>query len=159
MTTNTNTNPWWIVYWSHPQTGRGAVAANGHAYIQAGDSAGADAAYLTSAPIGTVITNILGPYSTQAAAQAAASNPDLSVTGATTSGAATNFSFLPNPLDYLKGIAAFFDDLGSANLWVRVGEVVLGLMLIAVGVAKLTHAVPVATKIAGTVGPYFAAAA
>ena len=41
--------------------------------------------------------------------------------------------------------------LFQANLWIRVGEVVLGLILIAVGVAKMTNAIPAATKIAGLV--------
>lgn len=41
--------------------------------------------------------------------------------------------------------------LSQANTWLRVGEVVIGLILIAVGVAKLTNAVPLATKIAGIV--------
>ncbi|HEV2244907.1 MAG TPA: hypothetical protein VGR98_27985 [Streptosporangiaceae bacterium] len=39
----------------------------------------------------------------------------------------------------------------SANFWIRAGEVVLGLILLAVGVAKLTGAVPLATKVAGYV--------
>lgn len=38
--------------------------------------------------------------------------------------------------------------LQSGSLWLRIGEGVLGIVLIAVGVAKLTGAVPVATKIA-----------
>ena len=38
--------------------------------------------------------------------------------------------------------------LFQASLWLRVAEVVLGLVLIAVGVARLTSAVPVATQIA-----------
>lgn len=41
--------------------------------------------------------------------------------------------------------------LFQANLWLRVGQVALGLILIAVGVAKMTGAVPLATKIAGVV--------
>ena len=41
--------------------------------------------------------------------------------------------------------------LFQANIWMRVGEVVLGIVLIAVGVAQLTHAVPLATSIAKVV--------
>jgi hypothetical protein len=41
--------------------------------------------------------------------------------------------------------------LFQAHIWIRVGEVALGLILIAVGVAKLTNAVPIATKIAKVV--------
>lgn len=42
--------------------------------------------------------------------------------------------------------------LFQANIWIRVGEVVLGLVILAVGLARITHAVPVATKIATAVG-------
>lgn len=59
---------------------------------------------------------------------------------------------VPNPLGGLAAIGAFFSDLSNANTWVRVGEGLLGLVLIAVGVARITHAVPIATSIAGKVG-------
>lgn len=42
--------------------------------------------------------------------------------------------------------------LFQANIWIRVGEVALGIVLIAVGLARLTNAVPIATKIAGIAG-------
>jgi hypothetical protein len=38
--------------------------------------------------------------------------------------------------------------LFQANIWIRAGEIALGIILIAVGVAKLTNAVPIASKIA-----------
>ncbi|MEU9022347.1 hypothetical protein [Actinomadura sp. NPDC048394] len=42
--------------------------------------------------------------------------------------------------------------LFQANLWIRVAEVALGIILIAVGLARITNAVPIATKIAKTAG-------
>lgn len=54
---------------------------------------------------------------------------------------------LPNASDItgsLNPLAGLF----QANIWIRVGEVVLGLILIAIGVAKMTNVVPIATKIA-----------
>jgi hypothetical protein len=57
---------------------------------------------------------------------------------------------IPNPLTGLAAIGDFFQRLTQADVWERVGEVVLGLILICAGVAKLTHAVPIATKIAKT---------
>ena len=51
-------------------------------------------------------------------------------------------------LSALPAVANPLAPLFQASIWVRVLEVVLGLVLIAVGVAKLTSAVPVATKIA-----------
>jgi hypothetical protein len=48
-------------------------------------------------------------------------------------------------------VPQFLGKLANANLWMRVGEVILGLLLIAVGVAEMTHAVPIATKIASAV--------
>jgi len=56
---------------------------------------------------------------------------------------------VPNPI---SGITDFLTRLTEASTWIRVGEVVLGLILIAVGVARITHAVPIATKIAKTAG-------
>ena len=58
----------------------------------------------------------------------------------------------PSALTGLAAIGDFFQRLGQANTWLRVGEVVLGLILIAVGVARITRAVPVATSVAKTVG-------
>ena len=55
------------------------------------------------------------------------------------------------PLSGLATVGDFFTRLGQANTWIRVGEVILGLVLISVGVAKLTNAVPVATQIAKVV--------
>lgn len=52
----------------------------------------------------------------------------------------------------LAAIGDFFSRLGQANTWLRVGEVALGLILVAVGVARITHAVPIATSIAKTAG-------
>jgi hypothetical protein len=51
----------------------------------------------------------------------------------------------------LAAVGDFFQRLTQASTWERVGEVVLGLLLIAVGVAHMTHAVPIATKLAGAV--------
>lgn len=48
----------------------------------------------------------------------------------------------------LTAIPDFISRLTSANLWERIGEVVLGLILVAVGVAHITHAVPIATAVA-----------
>lgn len=45
-------------------------------------------------------------------------------------------------------LGGIFSVLQSGSLWIRVGEVLLGLILLAVGVAELTHAVPIATKVA-----------
>jgi hypothetical protein len=51
----------------------------------------------------------------------------------------------------LQQVGSFFSALSQGNTWVRVAEGLLGIILIAVGLARLTHAVPVATKIAGAV--------
>lgn len=45
-------------------------------------------------------------------------------------------------------VTGFLSALTNAATWLRVAEVGLGIILLAVGVAKLTNAVPVATKIA-----------
>lgn len=42
-----------------------------------------------------------------------------------------------NPLDFLRNIAVFFDKLGQANTWLRIGEFLLGAGLVIAGIAKL----------------------
>jgi hypothetical protein len=84
-----------------------------------------------------------GPYSSLAAADQEAATlqqDNQTVSGSVKAGVSS--------LNPLSGIASFF----QANIWIRVGEVVLGLILIAIGVAQLTHAVPAATKVAKKVG-------
>jgi hypothetical protein len=111
----------------------------------------------------TKATNVQNPvpYSTKAAAQAQADKyngqpaskknkttpPNINV--GTTTGVGFNGSGVLSGLD---AIGAFFSSLGQANTWIRVGEALLGLILISVGVAHMTHAVSVATKIAKTAG-------
>lgn len=48
-------------------------------------------------------------------------------------------------------LSAFFGDT-SSNWLLRTAEILLGLALIAVGVAKLTNAVPAATRVAAVLG-------
>ena len=47
-----------------------------------------------------------------------------------------------------QAVAAFLTELSSASLWIRVAEVVIGLGLIIVGLAKLTQAGQIAKKAA-----------
>jgi hypothetical protein len=48
-------------------------------------------------------------------------------------------------------VSDFLGRLTQASTWLRIGEGILGIVLIAVGVARMTNAVSVATKIAGAV--------
>lgn len=50
--------------------------------------------------------------------------------------------------DWGKAVVRFVDALLNPHTWLRVGEVALGLLLIAVGTAELTSAVPIASKVA-----------
>ena len=54
-------------------------------------------------------------------------------------------------LQWTESLVNFFGALLDPNTWLRIGEVALGLILIAVGTAKLTNAFPSATKIAKAV--------
>jgi hypothetical protein len=47
---------------------------------------------------------------------------------------------------------SIFSVLQSGSLWLRLAEGLLGIVLVAIGLARLTNAVPVATKIAKTAG-------
>ncbi len=86
-----------------------------------------------------------GPYATQAAAQA-----ELTSLGAAQHAKQT--TTVSGPLSGIAAVGDFFQRLTQANTWERIGEVVLGLILIAVGVAHITHAVPVATTVAKAAG-------
>ncbi|HEY1699194.1 MAG TPA: hypothetical protein VGG75_05685 [Trebonia sp.] len=72
-------------------------------------------------------------------------NPANDVKGAVQ--AATSSISIPG----LQELGDFFGRLEEGSTWLRAGEIALGMLLIAVGVAKLTNAVPAATKIAKAV--------
>lgn len=59
---------------------------------------------------------------------------------------------IPNPLAGLAAIGDFFQRLTQASTWIRVAEVLLGLILLAAGTARITRAIPAATRIAAAVG-------
>ena len=89
-----------------------------------------------SAPTGMNLTTLIG-YPTQAAAQTAANQ----------------LSTIPQKVNAI-GSSVVNDTLKplfNANIWLRVAEVIAGLLLVAIGVAELTKAIPLATKIAETV--------
>lgn len=52
----------------------------------------------------------------------------------------------------ISGVDSFLAKLSDSNTWLRVVEIMLGAILVAIGLAKLTHAIPAATKTAATVG-------
>lgn len=90
---------------------------------------------------------VAGPFATLAEAQAEVTK--------------LNAGAVATPGNIAKGAAqsaanvASQDIFGNTNVghWIlRIGEVLLGIVLIAVGVAHVTKAVPLATKIAKTAG-------
>jgi hypothetical protein len=87
---------------------------------------------------------VWGPFNTRAEAEAArtAHSPE-------TLTHAIDTSTPGLPIPGLTTVEGFLSTLTNSNTWLRVAEVILGLVLIAVGLAKLTNAVPVATRIAG----------
>lgn len=60
---------------------------------------------------------------------------------------AQGIAHVDQALTSLNPLAGLF----QANIWLRVAEVGIGVLLLAVGIAKLTNAVPIASKIAGGV--------
>lgn len=61
---------------------------------------------------------------------------------------------VPSPLSGVAAIGDFFSRLTQKNTWVRVGEVVIGLVLLGIGVNALFKGAPLkaVTGAAGTVG-------
>lgn len=86
-------------------------------------------------------------FPTKAAAQAFANSFNKSGQGKGATGAAPYNDYInaglpgstpANPLSGLAAIGDFFNKLSDANTWLRVFEVGLGIVLIAVGVAHMT---------------------
>lgn len=63
-------------------------------------------------------------------------------------GTASGIDATAQALAPLTAIGDFFGRLTEGNTWIRIGEGLLGVLLIAVGIAHMTNAVPAATKIA-----------
>jgi|SRR5271166_2693411 len=145
---------------------QGPYASRAAAQAAQGTGSGGGSWYVVSEQVGTgkvTVTNYLaaqkpfpqnatevsGPYATRAEANAAANTQKLKAISAPS---LPSLPSLPNPLAGLSSIGDFFGRLTQASTWVRVGEVILGLVLIAIGIARMTHAVPIATKIATKAG-------
>lgn len=135
--TGGSTEPWWVV---GKLEGSGMNQEVVNSVIQS-----ATKPQVADNPKPGAIEFVTGPFSTKAAADqaagigGAAGNPN--PPGTTVTG--------PSPAG---GLSGFLSTLSEGSLWIRVVEVGLGLILIAVGVARLTHAVPIATSVAKTVG-------
>jgi hypothetical protein len=56
---------------------------------------------------------------------------------------------MPKITDPLQAIGDFFAKLGQPNLWIRIGEALLGIVLIGVGLAHLTGVDNVINKAVG----------
>jgi len=135
---------WWVV-WTASASGLKYGQRQFHIISGTPPAAGAQ-------DFGGIVETVQGPYASRAAAEAAVG----SSTGTTGTGPGIanpgNQANQPpaNPLTGITAIGDFFSRLTQASTWERIGEVVLGLILIAVGVAHITHAVPIATKVAAT---------
>jgi hypothetical protein len=104
------------------------------------------------------------PYSSYAAAVAAAKQaaatgkanalPGSGFSGIPPGSSANKGPKIPNPLQGLAAIGDFFQRLGQANTWVRAGEVVAGLILVAIGLNSMLKGKPLqfVTKTAGIAG-------
>ena len=104
----------------------------------------------------TGLTAIVGgPYATQSAATAAANGdanttsglPGTNKPAVTTSTVNSSNGSLPNPLAWADGLATFLSDLTASSTWIRVAEVVIGGVLLIVGLAHITGATAVVSKI------------
>ena len=90
-----------------------------------------------------------GPYPTKPEAEAAlkALNKVITTPEPLIPGTNIQVPSLPNPLSGIEAVGNFFNKLGEASTWLRIGEFILGLLLLTVGIAKITDTVPIATKL------------
>lgn len=79
-----------------------------------------------------------------------ATTTGLGAAGTSVQGAVTGLDNFYNS-SLFGGLTSLVSNLENANLWLRIGEGLLGVILIAVGVARMTNAVGAATKIASVV--------
>lgn len=93
-----------------------------------------------------------GPYATRADAEAAIKTLPKNLQQTPTGAQQAIQQTVSNAVPGLQQIGTFFASLGQANTWIRVAETLLGLILIAAGLARITHAVPAATRVARAVG-------
>lgn len=91
-----------------------------------------------------------GPFQTRAAAQTYKNAIGKGAIVPPTGTPIVGNVHVPNPLSGLQAIGKFFADLSQANTWIRLAEGLLGLALIAVGLAKITNADTTLKKAAKT---------
>jgi hypothetical protein len=60
-------------------------------------------------------------------------------------------SNISNPLTGITAVGDIFQRLAQPQTWIRISEVIIGVLLLAVGVASMTNSIPAATKIAAMV--------
>jgi hypothetical protein len=94
------------------------------------------------------VTTIIADYGTAVKEGAQPGGPNANILNPVTAVKAST-SAVANSIPGLAQVGSFFGALEQGATWIRVGEALLGIVLIAVGVARLTNAVPAATKIAG----------
>lgn len=142
--------PWWVI-WVSPAS----ALKQGQRQFHVVQSA-QQPAQVGGSQFGGLVLQVEGPYPTKAAAEAAVGS-STGTTGIGTGPGSQANQPPTNPLDALSTIGSTLSRLASANLWERVGMVILGIVLISAGVAHITHAIPIATKIAKTAGAAVAA--
>ena len=135
---------WWIV-WTMPIGSRvpPAGANQGATIVQAADETAAKAKISPT----LAVISVTGGFATKADAQAY-----LTSTRATQNSQRNVYASAPG---WLSSVTGFLGRLGQASLWIRVGEVVLGIALIIAGAAQMSGLGKVAVqagKIAATTG-------
>jgi hypothetical protein len=85
-----------------------------------------------------------GPYTSKAAAVAAI--PAIQKAAPAPGAVSQATQAVTNAVPGLSQIGTFFSDLGQANTWIRVAEVILGVALIGIGIAHITKVDNVVSK-------------
>jgi hypothetical protein len=89
-----------------------------------------------------------GPFATLAEAQSAATTNAPETLQQSIDSGTLKIPVISQAADIASGALTFLGALTDPHTWLRIAEVILGLVLIGVGIAKLTNAVPIATKTA-----------
>ncbi len=91
-----------------------------------------------------------GPYPTKAQADAALQGliSVINTPEPLIPGTKIQVPSIPNPLSGIAAVGDFFQKLTQASTWLRIFEIAIGILLLGVGIASMTKALPMATGIA-----------
>jgi hypothetical protein len=150
---------WWVVTYVNPSLGSvagakaGPLNTNGQItgiedqiYLSATTETDAHNAAQSELGSSVDIVSIAGPYATESIASNIVTTNTQKINQEASSGTLPKIT-IPNPLSGLEAIGNFFSILAEPNTWIRIAEIVIGVLLGAVVLDKLLEGTSVGDTI------------